>query len=83
MRVALRDRNSEKVGSANQFIEVPNLKKERLTLSGIILENLTPAQWQKLRDRRADGKSRRKSAGRYVFTPLPARNGFALRLRNL
>jgi hypothetical protein len=48
MRVALRDQNSEKVGSANQFIEVPNLKKERLTLSGIILENLTPAQWEKL-----------------------------------
>jgi VWFA-related protein len=48
MRVALRDQNSEKVGSANQFIEVPNLKKARLTLSGIVLENLTPAQWQKL-----------------------------------
>jgi VWFA-related protein len=48
MRVALRDQNSEKVGSANQFIEVPNLKKERLTLSGIVLENLTPAQWEKL-----------------------------------
>lgn len=48
MRVALRDQNSQKVGSANQFIEVPNLKKERLTLSGIVLENLTPAQWQKL-----------------------------------
>jgi VWFA-related protein len=48
MRVALRDQNSAKVGSANQFIEVPNLKKDRLTLSGIVLENLTPAQWQKL-----------------------------------
>lgn len=41
MRVAIRDKVSEKVGSANLFIEVPNLKKERLTLSGIILENLT------------------------------------------
>ncbi|MDQ3801711.1 MAG: VWA domain-containing protein [Acidobacteriota bacterium] len=48
MRVALRDQNTAKVGSANQFIEVPNLKKDRLTLSGIVLENLTPAQWQKL-----------------------------------
>jgi VWFA-related protein len=48
MRVALRDQNTQKIGSANQFIEVPNLKKERLTLSGIILENLTPEQWQKL-----------------------------------
>lgn len=48
MRVALRDATSKKVGSANQFIEVPDLKKERLTLSGIVLENLTEAQWNKL-----------------------------------
>jgi len=47
-RVAIRDGASEKIGSANQFIEVPNLKKARLTISGITLENLTVAQWQKL-----------------------------------
>ncbi|MBA3633330.1 MAG: VWA domain-containing protein [Acidobacteria bacterium] len=47
MRVAIRDHASQKVGSANQFIEVPNLKKDRLTLSGIILENLTFQQWNK------------------------------------
>lgn len=46
LRVALRDSASEKVGSANQFIEVPNLKKGWLTLSGIILENLTVKQFQ-------------------------------------
>ncbi|MDQ3711492.1 MAG: VWA domain-containing protein [Acidobacteriota bacterium] len=46
-RVAIRDGTSEKIGSANQFIEVPNLKKARLTISGITLENLTVAQWQK------------------------------------
>jgi VWFA-related protein len=38
MRVALRDLNSSKVGSANQFIEVPNLKK-RMALSGLLLES--------------------------------------------
>lgn len=47
LRVAVRDQKSEKVGSANQFIEVPNLKKNRLTVSGIVLENLTPEQWRK------------------------------------
>lgn len=47
-RVAIRDGSSGKVGSANQFIEVPNLEKERLTVSGIILENLTQAQWKSL-----------------------------------
>lgn len=39
MRVALRDLSNSKVGSANQFIEVPNLKKKRLVLSGLLLEN--------------------------------------------
>jgi hypothetical protein len=41
LRIAIRDHASERVGSANQFIEVPNLKKDRLTLSGVVLENLT------------------------------------------
>ena len=47
MRVAIRDHASEKVGSANQFIEIPNLKKNRLTLSSIVLNNLTYQQWDK------------------------------------
>lgn len=45
-RVVLRDRATAKIGTANQFIEVPNLKKDRLTLSGIVLENFTGEQWQ-------------------------------------
>src|SRR5205823_5219393 len=35
LRVAVRDAASERVGSANQFIEVPNLSKNQLTLSGL------------------------------------------------
>jgi VWFA-related protein len=46
LRVALLDKATEKVGSANQFVEVPNLKKERLTLSGIVLENMNLEDWQ-------------------------------------
>lgn len=49
-RVAVRDGASEKVGSASQFIEIPNLKKNNLTISGIVLENYTAAQWRKLND---------------------------------
>ena len=45
-RVAIRDVQAGRVGSASQFIEVPNLKKERLTASGLILENMTEAQWK-------------------------------------
>jgi VWFA-related protein len=37
LRVAVRDALSEKLGSASQFIEVPDLKKDRLALSGIFM----------------------------------------------
>ena len=47
LRVAIRDRKTEKVGSANQFVEVPNLKKSRLTLSGVALENVAYGDWQR------------------------------------
>ncbi len=35
LRIAVRDANTQRVGAANQFIEVPNLTKNRLTLSGM------------------------------------------------
>ena len=43
MRVAMRDEASQHVGSANQFIEVPDISR-RLTLSSLLLEKETPAQ---------------------------------------
>jgi VWFA-related protein len=42
LRAALRDHGSERVGSANQFIEVPDIKKNRLVLSGIVLTARDP-----------------------------------------
>jgi VWFA-related protein len=47
LRVALHDHGNDKLGSANQFVEVPNLKKGRLVASGVVLENLDYADWQK------------------------------------
>jgi len=41
LRVAVRDVGSDRVGSASQFIEVPDLKKGRLTLSGLAIEGAT------------------------------------------
>lgn len=38
MRFVMRDTATDKVGSACQFIEAPDLKKKRLTLSGIALQ---------------------------------------------
>jgi VWFA-related protein len=46
-RVAIRDAVSGRVGSASQFIEVPNLKKKKLTLSSLLLENIPRDAWQK------------------------------------
>jgi len=40
MRVVMRDSATGRIGSASQFVEVPNLKKDRLTLSGILLQRL-------------------------------------------
>lgn len=48
MRVAIMDKASKEVGSANQFIEVPNLKKNGVLLSGIVLENMSMSSWQRL-----------------------------------
>jgi VWFA-related protein len=37
VRIAVRDRTSAKIGSAGQFIEVPDLNNKRVALSGIML----------------------------------------------
>lgn len=45
-RVAIRDTQGGTLGSASQFIEVPDLRKKRLTLSSIVLENLSEEAWK-------------------------------------
>jgi hypothetical protein len=44
LRVAVRDSESERVGSANQFIEVPDIGKKRLTLSGLVISGNDPTK---------------------------------------
>ena len=44
LRMSLRDSASERIGSASQFIEAPDIKKKRLALSGIILRAQSTAQ---------------------------------------
>jgi hypothetical protein len=39
----VRDTATGRVGSANQLIEIPDIKKGRLTLSGITMRGVTPA----------------------------------------
>jgi VWFA-related protein len=44
MRVAVRDASSERIGAATQFVEVPDLSKNRVALSGIVLTGITEKQ---------------------------------------
>jgi hypothetical protein len=47
LRTALRDIPSSRIGSANQFIEVPDIKKNRLTMSGILARAMTVQAYEK------------------------------------
>lgn len=40
LRIAVRDTASERTGSASQLVEVPDVKKGRLALSGIVIKSL-------------------------------------------
>jgi VWFA-related protein len=44
MRVAVRDATSERVGSASQYVEVPDVSKGHLVLSGLVLKGFVPQQ---------------------------------------
>jgi VWFA-related protein len=48
LRVALRDTTSERVGSAAQFVEVPDIRKNRLMLSGIVMNGIDLATFERL-----------------------------------
>lgn len=37
LRIALRDQKSSRIGSAGQFVQIPNLQNGRLALSGVVL----------------------------------------------
>ncbi len=52
-RVAIRDTRSGKIGSASQFIQIPDVKKGRLTASSILIESHSTADWAKLFDANA------------------------------
>lgn len=48
LRIAVRDVNSGKVGSASQFVEVPDTGKNKLTVSNLIVKNYTLPEWKKV-----------------------------------
>jgi hypothetical protein len=44
LRISFRDTGTARIGSASQFIEVPDLKKNRLAISGIVVRGENPIE---------------------------------------
>jgi hypothetical protein len=42
LRLVVRDAASGKLGSDSQFVEVPDIKKTRLTISGLVVQHVEP-----------------------------------------
>jgi hypothetical protein len=64
VRLALRDVASGRIGTANQYVDVPNIKNKRLAISGILL--------QQSRETASEAALDRRSAALRVFRPADA-----------
>ncbi|HMT06680.1 MAG TPA: VWA domain-containing protein [Pyrinomonadaceae bacterium] len=92
-RVAIRDVKGGTLGSASQFVEIPNVKKGKLTLSSLVVDNVTPDEWRAMNAVgavmvRSDAlndtalrRIRRDSVLRYGFEVYNARGTGAAELR--
>jgi hypothetical protein len=56
LRVSLRDSSTERVGSASQFIETPDIKKKRLVLSGLIIRGENAATYTQTATTKDEGR---------------------------
>jgi VWFA-related protein len=67
LRMAVRDASSEKVGSASQFIQVPDVTRGHLTLSGVVVQ-ANPAKMPPEAEGRQQGDPNESPAVR-IFKP--------------
>jgi VWFA-related protein len=67
LRVAVRDDKSHKVGTASQFIIIPNIKKDRLAISGISLSSYDP------QEEKSSGQSNESASGNSILTQAALR----------
>jgi VWFA-related protein len=44
LRISFRDTSTERIGSVSQFIEVPDIKKNHLAISGVVLRGENPGE---------------------------------------
>jgi VWFA-related protein len=78
LRAAFRDTVSERVGSAAQFIEVPDIGKNRLTLSGLIVDGYDRVKTNPLA---LDAATRGTDAETFSFEADPQAGPAVRRLR--
>lgn len=76
LRTVLRDHESGRVGSAGQFVEIPDLKKGRLALSGLVLG--ASAAGQESEGARPQPDPRAGEAVRHFKTGMVMRYGFVI-----
>jgi VWFA-related protein len=79
LRIAVLDVPSSRVGSANQFIEIPNLKKNKLTLSGLYLAGNVSRRQNNVTIQPASGVSSTPSAAAVDLSEAAAQAGPAVR----
>ncbi|HJU56793.1 MAG TPA: VWA domain-containing protein, partial [Pyrinomonadaceae bacterium] len=79
LRAVVRDASSERIGSASQFIEVPDIKKNRLTLSGLVVDGVDPTAKQVKPEADAGGTS--TGAGSASFETDPQASPAVRRFR--
>jgi VWFA-related protein len=84
LRMALRDTDSERIGSASQFVDVPDIKKKRLTLSGIVVRgenrvaDSTPASTTAKSEGVEQGSADASSAVRHLKRGMLLTYGFQI-----
>jgi hypothetical protein len=80
LRAAVRDHSSKKLGAANQFIEVPDMKKSPLALSGIIMRRTHTSPTAAVEAANASDRGVSNSEGRIEETD-PQANAVVRRFR--
>lgn len=76
VRAAARENGTGKIGTASKFILVPNLGKKRLTLSGIVVDDISYSKWNNtagksdLRFRTVGDKSNGRDVDQFNDTAL-------------
>lgn len=81
LRTVLRDHESGRVGSAGQFVEIPDLKKRRLALSGLVVDASAagpPAVEQEREGAQPQTDPRAGEAVRHFKTGMVMRYGFVI-----